>query len=247
MVYPHEIESRYVWRKPVLIDLPESAGPWYESLEAVRSAIRRKRRQQLLLAWVKARMATDLSDLERDCVEKRYLGGMPYPALSSYTGETTGRLRRLVQRALRKLRIAAISDEYACHILGRHIVSRIARDEARRLLDRRRKHGKRKRKLSNAGRNRRGRRQVAGELELGCVNEPGNDVNPEIEHETVREPHHSHVAVRAPRRTQEAGDLVRPRRPRKLKKVLGRCRRIEVVDRRRQKNPARLGNQVTKP
>jgi DNA-directed RNA polymerase specialized sigma24 family protein len=83
---------------------------WHETPERVRMELRRGAWNRARLEWVRTQMALRLTSRERECVELCYFRGLNFVQAGALTGTHRSSVFRAVERALRKLRQAAIEE-----------------------------------------------------------------------------------------------------------------------------------------
>ena len=94
----------------MLMRFEEERGAWHESPAEVRAALAWGSDKAILMAWVRARMESLLTERERQCIRLHYFEGLHYREAGRRTGTNASSVYRAVARGIRKLRIAAADD-----------------------------------------------------------------------------------------------------------------------------------------
>ena len=104
--------ERYGLRIPsaVMERLTAEEGFWHESPREVEDGLRHGARKAELLAWVKRRMETQLTEREAECIRLHYFQGHSFRAIHVRTGLGLATVHRAIQRGLKKLRQAAAEE-----------------------------------------------------------------------------------------------------------------------------------------
>lgn len=85
-------------------------GAWYEAPLEVKTALAWGRRKAELLRWVRRQMEKRLTDRERQCLAMYYFQNLNYLEIGRATRIHTSTVCRAIQRAVLKLRAAALED-----------------------------------------------------------------------------------------------------------------------------------------
>jgi RNA polymerase sigma factor (sigma-70 family) len=102
--------SRYesVLTPDLLKRFTEEQGAWYESPEEVEEALAWGREKARLLRWVRKQMRGSLTPRQMTQIELYFFHGLTYRQVAQKLGINEATAHRGVQRALRKLKRAAI-------------------------------------------------------------------------------------------------------------------------------------------
>lgn len=87
--------------------LTEDRSAWYESPREVREGLRRGRRKEILLSWVRREIDRRLTPCQKRYVALYYFRGMSYAAIAAVFDVPPSSVCRVVRRALDRLIDAA--------------------------------------------------------------------------------------------------------------------------------------------
>ena len=85
-------------------------GAWYESPREVAMALAWGKRKEELLGWLRVAMERKLTARERQCLTMHYFENRTYVEIGQVTGSNPSSAWRAVDRAMVKLRKAALAD-----------------------------------------------------------------------------------------------------------------------------------------
>ena len=85
--------------------------PWHETEEDIEEGLEWGREKEVLLKWIRRRMARRLSKIERRSIRLYYLEGMNYREAAKVMGVNASSVYRATRRGIRKLREAAEKED----------------------------------------------------------------------------------------------------------------------------------------
>jgi len=94
----------------VLDHYPASASAWFETEEAIEAGLTWGEEKARLLKWVRKQMRQRLTPRQQRCIELYYFEGLSFAEVGTEAGITMSSAYRIVQRGIRRLRVAARVD-----------------------------------------------------------------------------------------------------------------------------------------
>ncbi len=93
----------------VLQYFPTTRAAWYETPSEIEAGLAWGKEKARLLRWVRRQMARRLTQRECRCIELYFFNGLTYRDAAGRTKRNASSVYRGVQRAIRKLRRAALT------------------------------------------------------------------------------------------------------------------------------------------